>query len=91
MQTGRFTPQTALNFMNEKLGKNDYYYTAEIRRYCANPTQALSYLTGKVLITKMRDNAALKEGDKFDLKAFHDRLLSEGSIPPYLIANKYDW
>jgi uncharacterized protein (DUF885 family) len=91
LQTGRFTPQTALDFMNEKLGKNDYYYTAEIRRYCANPTQALSYLTGKTLITNMRENAARKEGDKFDLKAFHDKLLSEGSIPPPLIAQKYGW
>ena len=91
LQTGEFTPQTALDFMNEKLGKNDYYYTAEIRRYCANPTQALSYLIGKTLITIMRDNAARKEGDKFDLKAFHDKLLSEGSIPPPLIAQKYGW
>jgi uncharacterized protein (DUF885 family) len=91
LQTGRFTPQTALDFMNEKLGKNDYYYTAEIRRYCAYPTQALSYLTGKTMILRMRDKAKSIEGDKFDLKHFHDRLLSEGSISPVLIAQKYGW
>ncbi|HBC47342.1 MAG TPA: hypothetical protein DCZ43_09875 [candidate division Zixibacteria bacterium] len=91
LQTGRFTPQTALDFMNEKLGKNDYYYTAEIRRYCANPTQALSYLTGKTMILHMQARAQAKEGDKFDLKHFHDRLLSEGSISPTLIAQKYGW
>ena len=91
LQTGQFTPQTALDYMNTKLGKNDYYFTAEIRRYCANPTQALSYLTGKTLISNMRDNAARKDGDKFDLRAFHDKLLSEGSIPPPLIAQKYGW
>jgi uncharacterized protein (DUF885 family) len=91
LQTGRFTPETALAFMNEKLGKNDYYYTAEIRRYCAFPTQALSYLTGKTMILGMRDTARGLEGDKFDLKRFHDRLLSEGSISPTLIARKYGW
>jgi uncharacterized protein (DUF885 family) len=91
LQTGRFTPQSALNFMNEKLGKNDYYYTGEIRRYCANPTQALSYLTGKTMILRMQARAQAKEGDKFDLKHFHDRLLSEGSISPTLIAQKYGW
>jgi uncharacterized protein (DUF885 family) len=91
LQTGRFTPETALAFMNEKLGENNYYYTAEIRRYCANPTQALSYLTGKILISRMRDNAARKEGAGFELGRFHDKLLSEGSIPPSLIARKYGW
>jgi uncharacterized protein (DUF885 family) len=91
LQTGRFTPQTALNFMNEKLGKNDYYYTGEIRRYCANPTQALSYLTGKTMILRMRARAQAQEGDKFDLKRFHDKLLSEGSISPTLTAKKYGW
>lgn len=91
LQTGRFTPETALAFMNDKLGKNDYYYTAEIRRYCTYPTQALSYLTGKTMILRMRDKAKAQEGDKFDLKHFHDRLLSEGSISPTLIAQKYGW
>jgi uncharacterized protein (DUF885 family) len=91
LQTGRFTPETALDFMNEKLGKNDYYYTAEIRRYCAYPTQALSYLTGKTMILRMRDKARAQEGARFNLMHFHDRLLSEGSISPALIAQKYGW
>jgi uncharacterized protein (DUF885 family) len=91
LQTGRFTPETALAFMNDKLGKNDYYYTAEVRRYCANPTQALAYLTGKTMILRMRDRAKSQEGDNFDLQHFHDRLLSEGSISPTLIAKKYGW
>jgi uncharacterized protein (DUF885 family) len=90
LQTGKFTPAAALDFMNSKLGEGTDYYTAEIRRYCANPTQALSYLTGKMLITRMRDNAT--RGEKgLSLKDFHDKLLSEGSIPPGLIALKYGW
>jgi uncharacterized protein (DUF885 family) len=91
LQTGRFTPETALAFMNEKLGENVYYYTGEIRRYCANPTSALSYLTGKTMILQMRQNATAEEGPAFDLKAFHDKLLSEGSIPLSLIGEKYGW
>lgn len=91
LQIGTFTPESALHFMNEKLGENNYYYTAEIRWYSAGPTSALSYLTGKTIIMQMRQKASQKEGQEFDLKAFHDRLLSEGSIAPTLIAQKYGW
>jgi uncharacterized protein (DUF885 family) len=91
LQTGKFTPQSALEYMNQKLGENTYYFKAEIRRYCAYPTQALSYLTGKTLILRMRDRAKAEEGENFSLLRFHDRLLSEGSISPVLIAQKYGW
>ena len=91
LQTGQFNPETALAFMNEKLGENVYYYTAEIRRYCTYPTSALSYLTGKTMILRYRDKLASLQGDSFNLRDFHDKLLSEGSIPLSLIAEKYGW
>jgi len=85
---GSMTPDSALTFMNNMLGEDTEYFKAEIRRYCANPTQALSYLTGKLLILDMLEKARAKEGNSFSLKQFHDRLLAEGSIPPNLIAEK---
>jgi uncharacterized protein (DUF885 family) len=91
LHTGTLTPETAMTLMNEKLGENPFYYTAEIRRYSAYPTSALSYLTGKTLIMAMRRQAMQREGESFKLGEFHDRLLSEGSIPPALIAEKYGW
>lgn len=85
---GSMTPDSALTFMNNMLGENTEYFKAEIRRYCANPTQALSYLTGKLIILDMLEKARAKEGNSFSLKQFHDKLLAEGSIPPNLIAEK---
>jgi len=85
---GSMTPDSALTFMNNTLGENTEYFKAEIRRYCANPTQALSYLTGKLIILDMLEKARAKEGNSFSLKQFHDKLLAEGSIPPNLIAEK---
>jgi len=82
------TPDSALVFMNNMLGENTDYFTAEIRRYCSYPTQALSYLTGKLLILDMLEKARAKEGKSFSLKIFHDKLLAEGSIPLPLIAKK---
>jgi uncharacterized protein (DUF885 family) len=82
------SPDSALVFMNYMLGENANYYTAEIRRYCANPTVASSYLVGKILIMDMLDKARNREGKAFSLKKFHDSLLAEGSIPPVFIAKK---
>ncbi len=88
---GTMTPDSALVFMNDKLGENTEYFTAEILRYCAYPTIALTYLTGKLQILDMLEKARKKEGKSFSLKEFHDKILNEGSIPPALIAEKYDY
>lgn len=85
---GSMTPDSALVFMNAMLGDNTNYYKSEIARYCAKPTVALSYLTGKLIILDMLDKARQKEGKSFSLKNFHDRILAEGTIPPILIAEK---
>ena len=82
------TPDSALVFMNNMLGENTYYFKAEIRRYCAHPTQALSYLTGKLLILEMLEKTRKKEGKSFSLKRFHDSMLAEGTIPLPLIVEK---
>jgi prolyl oligopeptidase len=53
----------------------------EVDRYIAWPGQALAYKVGELTIRKIRAKRQKVEGDRFDLRAFHDRLLSFGSIP----------
>ena len=53
----------------------------EARRYTQTATQPMSYLTGKQQILELRDRERSRLGAAFDLRAFHDRLLSFGSIP----------
>jgi len=57
----------------------------EVRRYTHEPTQPLSYLTGKRQIMRLRDREKSRLGARFDLRSFHDRLLSYGTIPVALI------
>lgn len=57
----------------------------EIRRYTLSPTYQMSYLMGKREIMKLREAAMARDGETFDLRAFHDALLAEGSIPPALM------
>ena len=57
----------------------------EARRYTQSPTQPMSYLTGKHQIMDLRKRERERLGTKFELRAFHDRLLSYGSVPVSLI------
>jgi len=41
----------------------------------------LSYLLGKVLMLRLRDDERTRLGDRFSLGDFHDSLLRQGSLP----------
>lgn len=57
----------------------------EVRRYTQSPTQPMSYLMGKHQILNLREREKQRLGSRFDLRSFHDRLLSYGTIPVALI------
>jgi uncharacterized protein (DUF885 family) len=54
---------------------------AETDRYISGPGQACSYKLGQLKIRELRDRAKQKLGSRFDLKAFHDQVLSGGALP----------
>ena len=54
------------------------------------PGQALSYKVGQLKILALRARAEKALGDKFDLKAFHDQILTSGSLPMAVMENKID-
>jgi uncharacterized protein (DUF885 family) len=61
---------------------------AEVRRYVQTPTQPMSYAIGKLEIMNLRRDYQGALGERFDLKAFHDKLLSYGSIPVGLVRER---
>jgi uncharacterized protein (DUF885 family) len=54
---------------------------AEVKWYTYRPTYPLSYLLGRTLLLSLRADEARRLGDGFSLKAFHDALLRNGSLP----------
>jgi uncharacterized protein (DUF885 family) len=53
----------------------------EIDRYIGNPGQALGYMMGRLEIEKIRSEAEATLAHRFEIKAFHDVMLSTGSVP----------
>ncbi len=61
---------------------------AEVKRYTSDPAQPLSYSLGKMEILKLKDQYKNLKGKDFDLKSFHNKLLSYGSIPVKMVSEK---
>jgi uncharacterized protein (DUF885 family) len=55
--------------------------TSEVDRYIINPGQATAYMTGRLEILRLRAEAERRLGDRFDIRAFHDRVLGAGRVP----------
>jgi uncharacterized protein (DUF885 family) len=81
MHTKGWTREQAIQYSLDNESESREAITAEIERYMAIPGQALSYKIGQLKIIELRQKAEKELGNKFDIAAFHDELLSLGCIP----------
>jgi uncharacterized protein (DUF885 family) len=78
--------EQALEFMVKHVPMPREFLAAEIDRYIVMPGQALAYLTGKLEILRLRDQARTRLGTSFSPQAFHGALLDHGSLPMPVLA-----
>jgi len=80
----------AVELLQKEVCLDRHMAEGEVRRYTThnNPTYPSSYLVGKTLIQELREEWRQRQGAFYSLKAFHDRLLSYGSPPVKLIAER---
>lgn len=77
----RWTRQQAIDYMVAATGETRESVTREIERYSVIPGQACAYKLGMLKIEELRAKAEADLGDKFDIRAFHDMVLSIGDSP----------
>lgn len=79
------TPEAAVDLLVTRAHLERHNAETEVRRYCATPTQPMSYLIGRREILALRATYRERAGKSFALGAFHDALLCHGSIPIALV------
>jgi uncharacterized protein (DUF885 family) len=85
LHTNGMSLEEAERFLVERVHLERALAASEVRRYSESPTQPLSYLVGREQIRALRERTHQLEGKRFSLKAFHDRLLGEGTVAPKLV------
>ncbi|KRA41619.1 DUF885 family protein [Pseudoxanthomonas sp. Root630] len=75
-----WTRDQALAYLRDHTALSEHEVTTEVDRYISWPAQALSYKLGEIAIVRLRGEAERELGSKFDIKAFHDAVLKQGSV-----------
>ena len=87
-----WSKQQAIAFMTDNSALSAANIEAEVNRYISWPGQALAYKIGELKIRELRDMATKELGSKFDLAAFHDAVLGQGSVPLNVLDQQIkDW
>lgn len=85
LHRGEFTLKEAADFYLNRAGMSAEAAHAEAVKNSMFPGAAMMYMVGTNLIHELRREMAARQGAAFDLRRFHDRFLSFGSVPVSLI------
>jgi uncharacterized protein (DUF885 family) len=75
-----WTRQEAIDFMAANTPVSVEEVTVEVDRYIGMPAQALAYKLGQREIFRVRDEARSRLGASFDIRGFHDAVLTSGAV-----------
>ena len=96
MDTGihakHWTRQQAIDYFKANAAKTEADIVNEVDRYISWPVQALAYKIGQLRILQLRKEAETQLGSKFDIRDFHDVVLSNGAEPLEVLEKQVrDW
>ncbi|PKK82766.1 MAG: DUF885 domain-containing protein [candidate division Zixibacteria bacterium HGW-Zixibacteria-1] len=82
IHTAGMTEQEAMDMMMNEGYQEQGEAAGKWRRACLSSVQLSSYYVGNIEINRIRKDYQAKMGDRFNMKEFHDKLLSYGTPPP---------
>src|SRR6266550_4765420 len=78
---GEFTLDQAAKYLQEKVPMDAGTARQEAIAFSTGPGQAITYQIGKLQILKFLAEARMRQGEKFNLRAFHDFVWKNGNVP----------
>ena len=85
LHVGDMTFDQAVKVLTDEVHLERGLALSEVKRYTESATQPSAYIAGRQKILELRARAKARDGARFSLKAFHESLLSHGSIAPSLV------
>ena len=76
-----WTRAEAKAYMDKAMNAQPGWFSHEVDRYVVLPAQATGYKVGMLKILELRQRALDKLGESFDIKAFHNVVIGNGSLP----------
>lgn len=89
LSTGEFTIEQAADYFMKTVPLDRNTAMEDATFYASVPGVGISYQTGKLQIIKLLAEARLAQGDKFNLRDFHDFVWKNGNVPIALLRYEY--
>lgn len=86
----KWTREQAIQYFVDNTPNSEYDCRKEIERYIVWPSQATAYKIGMLKILELREKAKKELGDKFDIRQFHDVVLTNGAVPLRILEELVD-
>ena len=90
MHAQGWSRQKAIDYLADNTALSMADVIKQIDRYITWPAQALSYKIGELKIRELRARAEQTLGPRFDIRAFHDQILGNGSLPLATLEELFD-
>lgn len=81
----KWTREEAIGYLKENTPNPLNQIVKGIERYIVMPGQATAYKIGMIKLLELRNLAKSKIGEKFDIREYHEQVLTNGALPLWLL------
>lgn len=86
----KWTREQSIAYFRANSSLADTDIAREVDRYFNWPGQATSYMVGQLRIAQLRKRAESELGSRFDIRDFHEAVLSQGALPLDILEEQVD-